>query len=150
MFWGAGGDWLPSQAAWPWVPPLALALVLGSSPCQDLEAHSRGGILILWLSSSSQGESPALPFTPTQLPTSPSQTPGSWERPRNPHPTLGLRPRSRRHEIEKEKGRETERWGAGGAGGLAGREAGPQGRYKQRRRDAGRKRENWKDRNTKE
>ena len=46
---------------------------------------------------------------PTQLPTSPSQPPGSWERPRNPHPTLGLRPRRRGHEIKKEKGRETER-----------------------------------------
>lgn len=35
-------------------------------------------------------------------------------------------------------------------GGLAGREVGTQGRNKQRHRDAGRKRENWKDKNTKE
>ena len=33
-------------------------------------------------------------------------------------------------------------------GGLAGREVGTQGRNKQRHRDAGRKRENWKDKNT--
>ena len=101
---------MPPQAAWPHVAPPALA-----TGTWKLTLPGLGNSVKLWHPDPLAlfilpRRVPRSPLHPhTQLPTSPFQTLGSWERPRNPHPTLDLRPRRREHEIEKEKGRETER-----------------------------------------
>lgn len=118
--------------------------------CRSGLGSTRGGrsMVILWRSQSSTGDSPPLGLTPTHmLTTSPSQPPGFWERPRNPHPTAKAVPRRRGHETKREKERERqrdERWE------WAGGRAGTQERKKQRHRDAERKRESWRGRNINE